>query len=183
MTTTQQATIHDLENIPDSACRHELIRGEIVEMPPSGGEHGEIGMAIGSSLMAHVKSNQLGKVYGADTGFIVERDPDTVLAPDAAFVRAGRLPSREARRGIMPVVPDLAVEVISPSDRVTQITDKVMLYLKHGVELVWLVHPGQRIVTVYTPDLVARTLTESGTLDGGDVLPGFQLLVSEIFEE
>ncbi len=183
MATTQLATIQDLENIPDSACRHELIRGKIVEMPPAGGEHGAIGMRIGISLGVHIRDRNLGLLFNADTGFIIQHDPDTVLAPDVAFIFKHRLPPRDERKGFMPVVPDLVVEVISPSDRIARVMDKVSMYLNNGVQAVWLVFPDQRIVTIHTPDKIARTYDEEDMLDGGDVLPGFQLPVAEIFEE
>jgi Uma2 family endonuclease len=121
----------------------------------------------------------LGWAYPADAGFILFADRQTVRSPDAACVRLERL-AAEAE-GFVPIPPDLAVEVLSPSDRMAEALSKVTMYLQAGVHLVWLVDPDSRTVTVFPPDVAPHTLREGDTLDGGEVLPGFSVTVAEIF--
>lgn len=181
MATTGLMTAEDLARITDDDCRYDLIRGELIRMAPAGGRHGNLAANIVGPLWAHVAQEQIGNVYIAETGFLLARDPDVVLAPDAAFVRSDRLPPEEEQDGFLPLAPDLAVEVVSPSDSSDYVTDKVMEYLDAGTSLVWVVQPRRRIVTVYTPDHIGRVLGEADELDGGDVLPGFRLPVTAIF--
>jgi Uma2 family endonuclease len=161
----------------NSACRYDLIRGELIEMSPAGGRHGRVAIRIGRFLDEFVDRNSLGACFGAETGFVLAERPDTVLGPDAAYVRADRIPPDDEQDRYWRVVPDLAVEVVSPSDRPGQLSE----YLEAGVRLLWVIEPRQRTVTVYTPDRNARVLRESDALDGGDVLPGFTVAVSELF--
>lgn len=182
MATTQQMTAEDLARIEEPG-RYDLIRGEIIYMPPAGGDHGEYGNNIGGFVWMYVRQHRLGKTFNSETGFLLSRDPDTVLVPDSAFVSTERLPAKADRRGFMPVAPDLAVEVVSPSDRDARVTQKAITYLEAGTRFVWVVYPDLQIVKVYTPDLNARILRADDILDGGDVLPGFELQVAEIFEE
>lgn len=181
MATTEQVTAEDLARMSDDECRYDLIRGEIIRVAPAGFEHGDIALAIGAELRTFAKQQQLGRVVGAETGFILARDPDVVLAPDAAFVRSDRLPPEGEREGFLPLAPDLAVEVVSPSDNESHVNDKVMEYLDAGVQLIWIVYPRRHTVTVYTTDRRGRILTDDETLDGGDVLPGLQIPLTDIF--
>jgi len=180
-TTTRLVTADDLFAMPDDDHRYDLVRGRLYRMSPAGGEHGEIELELGAEVRNHVKARGLGKTYGAETGFILTRDPDTVLAPDVAFVRADRLPPREERIGFMPVVPDLVVEVVSPSNSEPDMADKVKDYLDAGVSLVVVVRPRPRTITLHAPGLPARVLGEGDVLDFGDVLPGLRLAVTDIF--
>lgn len=182
MATTKLMTAEDLWELGESgSAGRELIRGELREMAPTGDEHGELSASISWFLMLHVRQHTLGTVYGAETGFFIARDPDVVLAPDAAFVQAGRLHPERDRRKFVEIPPDLVVEVNSPSDSASDVTDKVMTYLDAGVRLVWVIDPHRRVITVYTPDRNGRILTTSDHLDGGDVLPGFRVSIAEIF--
>jgi Uma2 family endonuclease len=165
----------------NSECRYDLIRGELIEMSPGGGRHGRIAIRIGRFLDEFVDRHGLGACFSAETGFVLAEHPDTVLAPDAAFVRSEHIPPEHEQDRYWRVVPDLAVEVVSPSDRVGEVSDKVAEYLDAGVRLLWLIEPRRRTVTVYTPDRHARILREGDELDGGDVLPGFKLAVAELF--
>jgi Uma2 family endonuclease len=174
-------TAENLATLPDDDHRYDLIRGELLRVGPAGGEHGQIGMGIGARLWLHVTQHALGVVYAAETGFVLAHDPDTILGPDAAFVRADRLPPAAQQRGFVNAVPDLAVEVVSPGDRSNEVTDKVMEYLDAGVSLVWVVYPRRKIVMVYRSDRVARILSGDDVLDGGDVVPGFSVRVAELF--
>jgi Uma2 family endonuclease len=165
----------------NSACRYDLIRGELIEMSPAGGRHGRVAIRIGRFLDEFVDRNSLGACFGAETGFVLAEGPDTVLGPDAAFVRAASMPPEDEQDGYLRLAPDLAVEVISPSDRAGQVSENVAEYLEAGVRLLWVIEPRQRTVTVYTPNQNARVLREGDILDGGDVLPGFSVAVAELF--
>jgi Uma2 family endonuclease len=177
-------TVDDLLELPDDDQRRvELLRGECLEMPPAGFEHSDIAAECLMAMRGFVREHGLGCVVGEGAGFIIQRDPDTLLSPGVAFVSNERLPPPEERTGYLHAVPDLVVEVVSPSDRHSTITDKVLLYLEHGARLVWVIHPSQRAATVYnaaSPD-TAHILRGDDMLDGGDVLPGFQIPLSALF--
>jgi Uma2 family endonuclease len=174
-------TADDLFAMPDRPGRVDLIRGELHEMPPAGIEHGEISAGLIARLWFFAQQHRLGKVYSSETGFFLFQDPDTVLGPDAAFVRTDREPPPSERRGYARLAPDLAVEVISPSERSGMIARKVSEYLEAGVRLLWLVEPQRHTVTVHRADRSVSVLHEPDTLDGEDVLPGFQLPVADVF--
>ncbi len=172
-------TADDLWRMPRDGRRYELVKGELVEMTPVGPRHGAIARRLGAKLGEFADAHQLGETM-VETGFCLERQPDTVRAPDVSFLSKERVPP-EDHEGYVPGAPDLAVEIVSPGDRDTDIQDKVMDYLAHGTRLVWVVRPRQRTVTVYRPDGTVRLLRETDTLDGEDVVPGFSLLVGELF--
>ena len=159
--------------------RCELIRGELRMMIPAGGEHGRITGKLTCAVGNHVMSRQLGTFYAAETGFILSRDPDTVRAPDVAFIRADR--AAPPARGYVPGAPDLAVEVLSPDDRPGYVREKVAEWLEAGAHAVWVVDPRDRTVTVHTAGEAPTVLQGADTLRGGDVLPGFAVEVAEIF--
>ncbi len=159
--------------------RCELVRGKLVMMVRAGADHGRVANEVAYRLTEFVRSRQLGSVFAAETGFFLSRDPDTVRAPDAGFVRAGR-PAAPAS-GYYPGPPDLAVEVLSPDDRPGYVREKVAEWLKAGTRAVWVVDPHARAVTVHEPGRKPRVLPESQVLSGGEVLPGFELPVREIF--
>ncbi len=182
MATTQLFTIQDLERMDsDEAERYELVAGTLREVEAMGGRHGEIGVEIIVPLAVWVRGRDLGRVYTESTHFVISRNPDVVLMPDVAFVRADRLPPEDARFGVMPLAPDLAVEILSPSNRLTEMAEKIELYHRGGVRLVWVVQPRRRSVTAHVPGRDPWTVGEFETLDGGDVLPGFRLRVADIF--
>ena len=166
----------------DAEKRYELIRGEIVEMPPSSPENTIIAMLVGRFLGNHVYDNDLGFVTGADGGYTLSSRE--VRVPDVAFISKERSPSipREFKGA-----PDLAVEVISPSKTPRSIHDKTALYLNSGARLVWNVYPEARVVEVWqaTQDggMKVHTLGIDDSLDSGEVLPGFTLPVKQIFPE
>ena len=180
MATTKLMTAEDLFEM-GSDSHVELIRGELVEMSPAGHESSSIALRLAIRVGAYIESNNLGSISGADGGYIIARDPDIMVAPDFAFVRAERMPEREKRRQYLELSPDFVVEVVSPSDRFTDLNDKVMLYLIAGVRLVWVVDPGRQTVTVYTPEHSPVFMSTADTVDCGDVIPGFSLPVAEIF--
>ncbi|MBN2578392.1 MAG: Uma2 family endonuclease [Pirellulales bacterium] len=160
--------------------RCELIRGELIKMAPTNYEHGGIENNIGALLRDYVKTNRLGRVLCGDPGFIIERDPDTVRAPDVAFVRAERDPPGGWRK-FFPGPPDLAVEVLSPDDRAGEVNVKVQDWLKAGCLMVWTVDPQSKTVTVYRNNREATVFAAADTLIAEDLLPGFSLPVAEIF--
>jgi Uma2 family endonuclease len=138
-------------------------------------------MRIAAHLFQHVEAHQLGTVYAAETGFQLTQDPDTVRAPDVAFVSRQRGAAVGEIEGYWPGAPDVAVEVISPSDRYTDVEDKVVEWLEAGSRMVIVVNPRQRSMMVYHSRTDMIRLTEEDTLDGGDVVPGWQLSIKEMF--
>lgn len=169
-----------LEHAPQDK-RSELVHGEVLEMAPASEEHGDIAGNIFAALHNFARKNKLGKVYAAETGFVLAHNPDTVRAPDAAFVSAARLGSGTRRGVFFEGAPDLAVEVASPSESAEDIQDKVIDYLTAGTRMVLDLHPRSKTITVYRSLDNIRVLTLRDTLDGGDVLPGFSALLEEIF--
>jgi Uma2 family endonuclease len=159
--------------------RCELIRGELHMMSPSGARHGRVAGRMYKAIAIHVDAHGLGEHFAAETGFQISRDPDTVRAPDASFVRTGRPPIPP--RGFYPGPPDLAVEVLSPDDRPGYVREKVAEWLEAGTRAVWVADPRDRTVTVHERGKEPRTHGEAETLDGGSVLPGFELPLRAIF--
>jgi Uma2 family endonuclease len=164
---------------PPDGSQQELVRGVVVNLPPPGGRHGACCSKINRCLGNFVEDNRLGTVFANDTGFISERDPDTVRGPDVSFWSRERLP--EIPEGYIPIAPDLTVEVISPSDHYSRVQKKVQEYLRRGVRMIWVVDPEDRSVTVYRPEHLYAILEENATLSGEDVLPGFTCPVAELF--
>lgn len=182
MTTTSAITTADeLWRMADDGQRHELIRGELTMMAPAGGGHGEAAMTIGALLTVHVKQRSLGTAVAAETGFILSRNPDTVRAPDAAFIRRARVPAQGLPAGYIPFAPDIAVEVLSPSDTQIEVEEKVEQWLAAGTALVWVVNPRSKTVTVHRAGRDPRVLRENATLEGEDVCPGFAVKVADVF--
>ena len=161
--------------------RCELLEGRLTMMSPAGARHGRVAMRIGRRLAQHVEAKALGEVSAAETGFVIERNPDTVRAPDVGFVAASRIPSSGAPDSFWPFAPDLAVEVVSPSDGWAEVVRKAHAWLNAGTTLVWIVDPETRTVHVYRKSHDVRELTDDGVLDGGDVVPGFAVPVRELF--
>ena len=178
---TQLITAEMLEKLPQSDEHVELVRGEIIRMPPAGHEHGEVAGDIFAVLYNFVRQHKLGKVYAAETGFILSRDPDTVRAPDAAYVSMERAVQQARKEGFFDGPPDLAIEVISPSDTDEDVEAKVLEYLRYGTRLVWIIRPRTRTITTYRSLSSIRLLTETDVLEGEDVLPGFSVKVKYIF--
>jgi Uma2 family endonuclease len=181
-TQVQLMTADELLAMPDDGFSYELIKGELIKVsPPPGHEHGLVTMNIAGPLYEYVKNKNLGKVYAAETGFLLEQNPDTVRAADVAFIRSERIEKAGPIKGYWVGAPDLAVEVVSPSDTVRRIEGKVAQWLEAGTCMVWVVSPRLHTVTVYRSLTDIETLTKNNTLDCGDVIPGFQISISEIF--
>jgi len=183
-TEVQLMTADELLAKPDDGFVYELIKGELIKVsPPPGHEHGLVAMNIAGPLFEYVKTKNLGHVYAAETGYLLEQNPDTVRAADVSFVRRERIEKEKPVQGYWKGAPDLAVEVISPSDTVGRIEGKVAEWLQSGARVVWIVSPTMRTVTVYRSLTDIVTFTEKDTLDGGDVVPGFQIAIADIFAE
>ena len=156
--------------IPDK--RVELVRGVLVVREPAGLRHGRVAMDLARILANHIDARGLGKVYAAATGFTLARNPDTVRAPDIAFLRRDRIPDPEPA-GFPDLAPSLVAEVVSPGDRPGEVLAKVADWLSAGTELVWVIDPGARVARIYRDDGTEQILTADQTLDGEDVVPGF----------
>ena len=174
-------TADELLALPRGEFRYELINGELKKMSPTGHKHGKITMRLSAPLAQHVRERGLGEVYAAETGFKLSSDPDTVRAPDIAFIRQQRVTEIGNTEGYWPGSPDLAVEVLSPNDRVAEVEENVSEWLGGGARQVWVVSPKLHTVTVYRSLTDIKTLTEKDKLDGDDVVPEFQISIAEIF--
>ena len=181
MSVTTPVTAEQLLRMPDDGHRYELVAGELKPMTPAGWKHGDVGGRLHSMLGRHVLEHELGKIFFAETGFLLSRDPDTVRAPDIAFIHKDRLPDALPEEAFWPGPPDLAVEVVSPGDTTGEVDDKVRAWLDAGAIAVWVVSLKWRTVTVYRSPTDIKTLTENVELTGEDALPGFRCRVGEIF--
>lgn len=163
---------------PGDGSKRELVRGEIVMMSPAGGRHGVCCTKIVRRVGFFVDTHELGHLMSNDTGFVAERGPDTVRAPDIAFwsrQRLGLVPV-----GIIEIPPDLGIEVVSPSDTPSQMRQWVRELLEAGVRLVWVIDPESRTLTIHRMGQPARELAETETVSGDDVLPGFACSVADL---
>ncbi|MBK8098865.1 MAG: Uma2 family endonuclease [Planctomycetes bacterium] len=167
---------------PSDAGRCELVGGEIRPVSPAGENHGFVAMNFGTPLHEHVRQLRLGRVYAADTGFLLARNPDTVLAPDVAFVRRARLdPTRKP--GYVPGPPDLCVEVRSPTDSRPAMQRKARAWLQAGCQVVVNVDPESQTIEIWRPDAEPQTLRGDDVFAADDVIPGFRLRIADLFVE
>jgi Uma2 family endonuclease len=180
-TMIEKTTAADLERMPDDGFRHELVRGEMRKMSPAGSQHGKIALKFALLLMRHVEERNLGVGFAAETGFLIASDPDTVRAPDVAFVQRARDEEVGDTEKFWPGAPDLAVEVISLSDNYTEVEERVVDWLQAGTRMVVVVNPRQRRVMVHRAHSDVQVLGEGDTLEGGDVVPGWRLTIAELF--
>ena len=156
---------------------YEYVKGELIPVPPTSIEHGDISMNLISPLNTYVRENRLGRIYIPDTGFKVG---ERVLIPDIAFLSNEHIP--EDRSKASPIPPDLAVEVVSPTDASRRIEEKAFAYLEAGTQLVWVIKPLSKTVTVYRSETDITLLTRNDTLTGENVVEGFSCQVAELFE-
>jgi Uma2 family endonuclease len=180
--TPQLMTAEELLKLPDDGFRYELVHGELRRMSPAGHRHGRLVLNITTPLDQYVRAQNLGSVYAAETGFQLAVDPDTVRTADVAFVRQERVAAVGDTEGYWPGAPNLAVEVVSPNDLYTEIEEKVIDWLDAGTEMVVIVNPRKRTVTVYRSRTAITLLTENDILDGADVVPGWRIAISELFK-
>ena len=183
MASTKLYTVEDLLEMEDDGCRHELIRGELITKSPAARPHGKLLIELARHVGNYLADRPIGEAYTGDTGYILSRDPDVLLAPDLSVIRLERLPDDPPETGFEDLVPDLVAEVLSPSERMGQVNYTVWEYLGAGVKLVWLVDPSQRNVAIHAPDQLMQVIGIDDTLDGGEVLPEFRLLLMELFTQ
>ena len=182
MTTAKKLiTADDLLALPDDGKRYELVRGELIEMPPAGDDHGSVGDEIAWRIGTFIRERKLGRGRLAETGFWIEAQPDTVLAPDYAFISYERMADRPGPRGYSQAIPDLVVEVFSPNDRQPQLDRKIQMWLNAGVRLALVVYPATREIVAHRDDTTVQRFGTADTLTGEPALPGFRCPVADIF--
>ena len=155
---------------------YEYIEGELIPRMPTSMKHGTISIQLSSRLFQHVHENQLGKVYPASTGFQVG---ERMLIPDVAFLSKARIPDDANKAS--PIPPDLAVEVVSPTDASDRIEEKAFAYLAAGTQLVWVLRPRSKTILVYRSETDIQLLTQNDILTGEDVVEGFSCPVAALF--
>jgi Uma2 family endonuclease len=176
-------TAEELARMGEQDFDFELVSGKLVPVTPGGGQHGALAMWLGARVLAFVEARALGRVYAAETGYVLRRDPDTVRAPDVSFVSRHRPAGMRSPRGFIPGAPDLAVEVRSPDDTIAALEAKARDYLRAGARLVWIVDPQARQIRVHTGGRLVEVRSEADVLDGAEVLPGFTLDVALVFAQ
>ncbi len=182
MTTAKKLlTADDLLAMPDDGKRYELVRGALIEMPPTSHEHGRVAARFGRRIGNFVEEHDLGHDIAAETGVNIERDPDTVRAPDYGFISYDRMAEPPPSRGFADVIPDLVVEVVSPGDRQPEIDAKTQMWLDAGVRLAMVVYPETQAVYAHHSDGLVVRYGIGDTVVGDRVLPGFTCPVADIF--
>ncbi|HVX84203.1 MAG TPA: Uma2 family endonuclease [Phycisphaerae bacterium] len=174
-------TADELLALPKGKDRYELVKGELITLPPAGGEHGSITMKITIRLALFIEQHGLGECFSAETGFIVSRDPDTVRAPDFSFILKERIPAEGIPRAFLSVVPTLVLEVLSPGDSVIEVEEKIEDWLEFGVDEVWVINPRRKSVTVYAKDRDPHTVRSGDIIRGSGVLAAFSHPVADLF--
>lgn len=178
---TQLVTAEELARLPDDGYRYELVEGRLVRMSPVNFDHGRIVMRIGFLLSRHLEQHQVG-VIGAEIGFTLATNPDTVRGPDVAFVRSARVP-QTGGRGFFIGAPDLAIEVLSPDDRAGELKAKIEEYLAKGVLIVVVIDPGDQTATIFREGAAEVKLeSQTDVLDLSDVVSGFSCQLRDIFQ-
>ena len=180
MATTRLFTVEDVERAPPED-EWELIDGELVPVTPSGLESSSLGHRIGWIVGNFVYAHGLGLMTGADGGYVLFPGRATIRVPDVAFIRHDRLPPPGERSRFPRLAPDLAVDVLSPSDSTSEVIAKIEMYQEAGIPLIWVVDPQKTTITVITAGRPTTVLKPGDVLDGGDVLPGFSVPVAEVF--
>ena len=156
---------------------YEYVKGELVPMPPTSGEHGKISVNLILPLGLYVRENRLGDIYVSETGF---RVGERVLVPDIAFLSTDHVPADMSK--VFSIPPDLAIEVVSPTDALHRVEEKAFTYLEAGTQLVWVLKPLSKTVTIYRSETDITLLTRNDTLTGEDIVKGFSCQVAELFE-
>ncbi len=181
-TQTKLMTAEELFAMPDDGYhRYELVRGELRKMSPPGAYHGKSSTRVGRRLADYVDDNDLGEVYIGEVGFLIGSNPDHVRAPDVAFVRQEREDEVGEIHGYFPGAPDLAISVISPNDRYTEVDEKVNDWLEAGTRMVIVINPRRREVRLHRPLADTVILVPGDTPDSGEVVPGWTIPVSAVF--
>jgi Uma2 family endonuclease len=182
MSTTTIVTADELLALPTGmGKRYELVAGELRVMSPAGWRHGRVAANIASLLGPFIRKHNCGRAFGAETGFLLKRDPDTVSAPDFAFIAEKHLPKTEPSEAFWPGTPDLAVEVLSPGDTSGEVAEKVKEWIAAGCAAVWVVDPKLQTVTIYQSLTEVQIKAIGETFVGDPVVPGFSCLVDDLF--
>ncbi len=180
-------TVADLaalpSQLPSGPVRYELNNGRLVIMAPPGDIHGAVELNVAARLKIDGEWKGLGKSRCGEVAIILWRDPDRVVGADAVFIANASLPIRRSSEGYLETIPDLVVEVRSKNDRQTEVAAKIQDYFTAGVKVVWDVDPGAKTITAYRRDIPPKVFTENETLTVEDIIPGFQLLVRDAFQE
>jgi Uma2 family endonuclease len=174
-------TAEELLMLPRGQYRYELVNGELKTMSPASHRHGRIAMRVSASLAQFVWKHKLGDAYAAETGFLLTSNPDTVLAPDAAFITEERARAFRDNKGYWPGAPDLAVELISPSESGPKVRAKVSQWIGYGAKQVWIVDPKHETVTIHRRLADSVKFEVHQTLEADELLPGFRMAVADIF--
>jgi Uma2 family endonuclease len=174
-------TAEEFWQLPENDKRRELVRGEVIETMPPGATPGKIAIMLGR-LLSIWADRFPGSYVGAEASYILARDPDLLRAPDVSYVRADRITPGGVPEAFWTIPPDLAVEIVSPSETADDVRSKVRDFLAAGTPILWTVYPRPREVEVHTPDGLARTYSGDDVIEHADVLPGFSCKVTELFE-
>jgi Uma2 family endonuclease len=174
-------TADQLWRMPDDGMRRELVRGQLRVMTPAGAEHGRVALKIGALLLIHASQQDVGVAFAAETGFVLAHDPDTVRAPDAAFVSRQRAEQVGRTVRFWPGAPDFAAEVVSPDDTFREVEEKALHWLQAGTMAVLVLDPARQTATVYRGRGEARVHRGDETLDLSDAVPGWRVRVDELF--
>ena len=174
-------TADDLLALEKLGKSTELVRGRLIVREPPSTYHGSVQSILNILVGSYVRTHALGAVFGQDTGFKIASNPDTVRAPDLAFVDRARV-AQIGRRGYAALAPDLVAEILSPGDRPGELLTKVGEWIEAGVRLVWVIDPERRVATLYRDDGDVMTVSSDGDVHGDAVLPGFSFRLAELFE-
>jgi Uma2 family endonuclease len=184
MSTTSVVTAAELLQMPmGRGKRYELVAGQLRVMSPAGWEHGEIVHNVATVLGYLIRQNGLGRGFGAETGFLLSREPDSVLAPDFAFIAKENFPATRPEEAYWPGAPDLAVEVLSPGGTAREVAEKVQAWRAAGCRAVWVIDPGRQTVTIHYSDERVQIWSAGETISGDPVVPGFSCPVDALFEQ
>lgn len=178
-TTTAPITLEEFERLPDDGNKHELSEGELITMPGPKSRHSLVAATVFEFLLNFLKQLATGRVL-MEAGYVLSRDPLTIREPDISFLSNERILTTD-EDDYFEGAPELAVEVVSPSDSAQDLQVKVRQYLRFGAKQVWVLYPKTKTVEVHCHGIPTATLEESQTLTGGDLLPGFSVTVSDLF--
>lgn len=179
----EQLTAKQFAALPAANHPQELVAGRVVDMPSPLTPHGQVIFNIAFLLKSYLKQHDIGRAWGAESGLITARDPDSVRGMDAAFCSYQRWPKGEPQKGYAEIAPELVFEVMSPDDRWPRVLKKITEYIDAGVLVVCTVDPELKTLQIHTDGSSARTLRAEDTFELPEILPGFSCRVSELFEE